>query len=95
MNIIISNSSDQPIYEQITDQIKNRIMRGELKGGDALPSMRTLESLRGDTLQHSDLSRKGTDGILRGIYDDADQIDPSRTIRNAHSSYDKISVFRK
>ena len=42
MNIIISNSSDQPIYEQITDQIKNRIMRGELKGGDALPSMRTL-----------------------------------------------------
>lgn len=42
MNIIISNSSDQPIYEQITDQIKNKIMRGELKGGDALPSMRAL-----------------------------------------------------
>ncbi|MEE1242519.1 GntR family transcriptional regulator [Frisingicoccus sp.] len=42
MNIIISNSGDQPIYEQITNQIKDKIMRGELKGGDALPSMRTL-----------------------------------------------------
>lgn len=42
MNILISNSSDQPIYEQITDQIKEKIMRGELKGGDALPSMRAL-----------------------------------------------------
>lgn len=42
MNIIISNSSDQPIYEQITDQIKNKIMQGELKSGDSLPSMRAL-----------------------------------------------------
>ena len=42
MNIFISNSSDQPIYEQITDQIKNKIMQGELKGGDPLPSMRAL-----------------------------------------------------
>ena len=42
MNIIISNSCDQTIYEQITNQIKDKIMRGELKGGDALPSMRTL-----------------------------------------------------
>jgi len=42
VNIIIRNSSDQPIYEQITEQIKDKIMRGELKGGDALPSMRTL-----------------------------------------------------
>lgn len=42
MNIIISNSSDQPIYEQITSQIKTLIINGELKEGDALPSMRTL-----------------------------------------------------
>lgn len=42
MNILIQNSSNQPIYEQITDQIKNMVMRGELKGGDALPSMRAL-----------------------------------------------------
>lgn len=42
MNIIISNSSERPIYEQITTQIKNMVMSGELKEGDALPSMRLL-----------------------------------------------------
>ena len=42
MNIIISNSSDKPIYEQITGQVKNTIMNGQLKEGDALPSMRAL-----------------------------------------------------
>lgn len=42
MNIIISNSGDKPIYEQITAQIKALVMNGELKEGDALPSMRTL-----------------------------------------------------
>ena len=42
MDIIISNSSGEPIYEQITSQIKQKIMQGELKEGDALPSMRLL-----------------------------------------------------
>ena len=42
MNIIISNSSDEPIYEQIMRQIKNHIMRGELNPGDLLPSIRVL-----------------------------------------------------
>lgn len=42
MNIIISNTGDKPIYEQITGQIKNMVMNGQLKEGDALPSMRTL-----------------------------------------------------
>ncbi len=42
MQVIISNSSGKPIYEQITAQIKNMIMSGELKPGDALPSMRFL-----------------------------------------------------
>ena len=42
MNIIISNSGDKPIYEQITAQIKAMVMSGQLKEGDALPSMRTL-----------------------------------------------------
>lgn len=42
MNILITNSSGQPIYEQIVTQIKNLIMAGELKEGDALPSMRLL-----------------------------------------------------
>ena len=42
MDIILSNSSGKPIYEQITDQIKEQIMSGELAAGDALPSMRLL-----------------------------------------------------
>ncbi len=42
MNIIISNSSDKPIYEQITSQLKHMIMNGELEAGTMLPSMRTL-----------------------------------------------------
>lgn len=42
MNIIISNSSDKPIYEQITIQLKQMIINGELKSGDQLPSMRML-----------------------------------------------------
>ena len=42
MDIIISNSSGKPIYEQITSQIKNMIISGELQEGDALPSMRLL-----------------------------------------------------
>lgn len=42
MDIILSNSSDEPIYQQIVSQIKSHIMNGELSAGDALPSMRTL-----------------------------------------------------
>lgn len=42
MEILLSNSSDKPIYEQITSQIKAMIMNGTLKSGDSLPSMRKL-----------------------------------------------------
>lgn len=42
MEIIISNSANKPIYEQITSQIKAMIMSGELQAGDAIPSMRAL-----------------------------------------------------
>ncbi len=42
MDIILSNSSDEPIYAQIATQIKALIMNGTLKSGDALPSMRVL-----------------------------------------------------
>lgn len=42
MDIIIQNSGDRPIYEQIYLQIKQMILSGELKEGAALPSMRLL-----------------------------------------------------
>ncbi|MFV9568090.1 GntR family transcriptional regulator [Thermoanaerobacter mathranii] len=42
MNIIISNSSEEPIYEQIVRQIKEAILKGELEEGELLPSIRNL-----------------------------------------------------
>lgn len=42
MDMILSNSSGKPIYEQIADQVKEQIMTGALEAGDALPSMRLL-----------------------------------------------------
>lgn len=42
VDIIISNSTDKPIYEQITSQIKNQILSSVLQEGDLLPSMRQL-----------------------------------------------------
>ena len=40
MDLIISNSSNRPIYEQITTQIKELILTGELQPGQKLPSIR-------------------------------------------------------
>ena len=42
VEIILSNASPNPIYEQITSQIKAMIMNGERKAGDPMPSMRKL-----------------------------------------------------
>jgi len=42
MKIIISNSSQVPIYEQIIKQIKTLISSGDLKDGDILPSVRAM-----------------------------------------------------
>ena len=42
MDIILSNTSDEPIYQQIITQIMAQIISGKLAAGDALPSMRLL-----------------------------------------------------
>ena len=42
MDIIISNSSNKPIYEQIASRIRDAILSGELAPGQALPSIRAL-----------------------------------------------------
>lgn len=64
MEIILSNSSNKPIYEQITSQLKAQIMNGTLQSGDALPSMRKLAKelhVSVITAQHAyeDLQRDG------------------------------------
>ena len=42
MDIILSNTADEPIYQQIVTQIKAQIMSGSRTAGDPLPSMRNL-----------------------------------------------------
>ena len=42
MDILLSNSSGKPIYQQIADQVKEQVCSGALAAGDALPSMRLL-----------------------------------------------------
>jgi len=69
MDIIISNSNEKPIYDQIASQIKNLIMTGDLKSGDALPSMRLLaKELRISVITtkraYEDLER---DGFIESI----------------------------
>ena len=42
MELVVSNSSDQPIYEQIASQIRAQVLEGRLAEGDRLPSIRAL-----------------------------------------------------
>ena len=42
MELIIRNTTNRPIYDQIASQLKARILSGELKPGEALPSIRAL-----------------------------------------------------
>jgi GntR family transcriptional regulator len=42
LEIVVSNKTSRPLYEQISTQVKTQIMSGELKAGEALPSIRSL-----------------------------------------------------
>lgn len=42
MDILLSNTGGQPIYDQVASQIKNQIISGELQPGEMLPSIRSL-----------------------------------------------------
>lgn len=64
MKIIIKNSSDLPIYEQIEEQIKEQILSGEIAEGETLPSIRKLAKETGvsvitTTRAYSDLTEQG------------------------------------
>ena len=71
MNIIISNISGIPIYEQIEEQIKTQIMSGALSAGDLLPSMRVLAkelkiSIITTKRAYEDLERDGYISTVQG-----------------------------
>lgn len=64
MNIVILNSSDDPIYEQIKNQIKNAIINGNLNENELLPSIRQLAkmlktSVITTTKAYSELEKEG------------------------------------
>lgn len=62
MKILISNTSDTPLYQQIKDQIKDAILKEELVEGDALPSIRAFaENLRVSVL------------TIRRVYEELEQ----------------------
>ena len=44
LEIIVSNKTSRPLYEQIVTQMKTQIMSGELKAGEALPSFALLRN---------------------------------------------------
>lgn len=71
MNIIISNSSEKPIYEQIATQIKNAIISEELTAGEPLPSLRFLAkelriSIISTKRAYEELEREGYIESLQG-----------------------------
>lgn len=71
VEIIISNSSNQPIYEQIVRQVKSQIMDGDLAAGEQLPSIRALaNSLRVSAITtkraYADLEAQGFIETVQG-----------------------------
>lgn len=71
LEIVISNSSNRPIYEQITTQIKSQIMSGDLVPGEQLPSIRALaNSLRVSAITtkraYTDLEAQGFIETVQG-----------------------------
>lgn len=62
MKILISNTSDSPLYQQIKDQIKDAILKEELVEGDSLPSIRAFAN----DLKVSVLT-------IRRVYDELEQ----------------------
>ena len=59
MEIYISNAGQSPIYAQITSQIKEKILSGELKTGEALPSIRLRISVITTKRAYDDLEQEG------------------------------------
>lgn len=75
MRIIINTASGDPIYQQITDQIKQQVWDGTLHPGDSLPSIRQLaKDLRVSVITtkraYEDLEREGfiVSQVGRGTY---------------------------
>lgn len=99
MNIVIRNTGDTPIYEQIARQIKNAIMSGELHEGEALPSMRLLAkelriSLITTKRAYEELEREGFIVTMTAAAALLRRRTPSCSGRNSASGWKRISAMR-
>lgn len=71
MDILLSNTSDKPIYEQISSQVRSQIISGVLAAGERLPSIRALADGLGVSVittkrAYSDLKAEGLIANVQG-----------------------------
>lgn len=95
MEIVISNTSGKPIYEQITNQIKNLILSKELIPGEPLPSMRLLaKELRISVITtkraYEDLER---DGFITTVIGKGSFVSETNTELMKEEQYRKIEDY--
>ena len=104
MNILISTSSKEPLFQQIKEQIKQQIFSGELKEGDALPSMRLLaKELKVSVITtkraYEDLETEGylISAVGRGTFvaGQQPQVLKEWQIRELENELEKIVLARK
>lgn len=102
MNIIISNSSKQPIYEQITYQIKEQIIKGLLSENTSLPSIRNLAKELGISVittkrAYEELEREGYINTIpgKGTFVACQNIDDIKDKKNKMIEEELINIIEE
>ncbi len=102
MNIIISNSSKQPIYEQITYQIREQIIKGLLSENTSLPSIRNLAKELGISVittkrAYEELEREGYINTIpgKGTFVACQNIDDIKDKKNKMIEEELINIIEE
>lgn len=104
MKLIISSVSGEPIYEQIKTQIRAAVLNGELKAGEALPSLRKLaKELRVSVLTvtraYNELADEGIVQNIQGkgcfVMDRGNEVMRQTLIDKAKSSLGEVCAAAK
>ena len=79
MKIVISNTVNMPIYEQVVNQIRDAVINGELKAGEGMPSIRVLaKELAVSVIQQSVPTRSWKRKALLSLFPEGDFMYASR-----------------